>query len=133
MRKSALFGGNVFRSILAYYLEWQLRRELAPLLVENADCEVAVTGRGAPGESAGVSPVAEAKADSKRTPESLPVQSLRTLLKHLGSLTPNQVTLTFEDRSAFSLLAKPTPLRDSAFPRHTIGDHIIVKKRWSAA
>lgn len=56
-----------------------------------------------------------AEADTKRTPEGLPVQSLRTLLDHLGSLTLNPVTLPQDDQHEFQLLAKPTALQAKAF------------------
>lgn len=61
-----------------------------------------------------VSPAAEAKAASKRTPNGLPVQRLATLVAHLASLTLNEVTLPGDDRYPFPLLAEPTPLQKEA-------------------
>ena len=54
---------------------------------------------------------AAAKADTKRTPDGLPVQNLRSLLEHLGALTLNQVTLAQDDQHEFQLLAKPPPCK----------------------
>ena len=107
--------GHVFLCMLAYYVEWHLRRKLAPLLFEDAERDAAATRRDSPVEPARVSRAAEAKADTKRTPDGLPVQSLRTLLEHLGSLTLNQVTLPQDDQHEFQLLARPTPLQAKAF------------------
>ena len=106
--------GHVFLCMLAYYVEWHLRRKLAPLLFEDAEREAAAARRQTPVEPAKVSLAAEAKAASKRTPEGLPVQSLSTLLAHLASLTLNEVTLPGDDRYAFPLLAEPTPLQKEA-------------------
>ena len=106
--------GHVFLCMLAYYVEWHLRRKLAPLLFEDAEREAAAARRQTPVEPAEVSLAAEAKAASKRTPNGLPVQSLSTLLAHLASLTLNEVTLPGDDRYAFPLLAQPTPLQKEA-------------------
>ena len=107
--------GHVFLCMLAYYVEWHLRRKLAPLLFEDAEREAAAARRQSPVEPATVSRAAEAKADTKRTPDGLPVQSLQTLLDHLGSLTLNQVTLPQDDQHQFQLLSRPTPLQAKAF------------------
>ena len=121
--------GHVFLCMLAYYVEWHLRRKLAPLLFEDADRAAAAAQRESPVEPARVSPAAEAKADTKRTPEGLPVQSLRTLLKHLESLTLNQVTLPGDDRNAFPLLAKPTPLQAKAFALLDVDPEQVVSSK----
>ena len=81
--------GYVFPRVLAQYVEWDLRRKLPPLLFEDAEREAAEARRDSPVEPAQVSLAAEARADTKRTPEGLPVQSLRTFLDHLGRLTLN--------------------------------------------
>ena len=107
--------GHVFLCMLAYYVEWHLRRKLAPLLFEDSERGAAAAQRASPVAPAEVSEAAAAKAASKRTPEGLPVQSLRTLLEHLGTLTLNRVTLTPEDPHEFDLLARKTPLQAKAF------------------
>ena len=87
--------------MLAYYVGWHLRRKLAPLLFEDSEREAAAAQRASP-----VAPaeVAASKVTSKRTPEGLPVQSLRTRLEHLGTLTLNRVILTPDDPQEFELL-----------------------------
>ena len=101
--------------MLAYYVEWHLPRTLGPLLFEDSEWEAAAARRHSPVKPAEVSGAAAAKAASKRTPEGLPVQSLRTLLEHLGTLTLNRVTLTRDDPHEFELLARKTPLQAKAF------------------
>ena len=107
--------GHVFLCMLAYYLEWHLRRKLAPLLFEDSEREAARAQRDSPVEPAQVSPAAKAKAASKRTPDGLPVQSLQSLLAHLGALTLNHVTLAQDDQHEFPLVAQPTALQAKAF------------------
>ncbi len=107
--------GHVFLCMLAYYLEWHLRRKLAPLLLEDSEREAARAQRDSPVEAAQVSPAARAKAASKRTPEGLPVQSLPSLLAHLGTLTLNHVTLGKDEQHEFPLLSQPTALQAKAF------------------
>ena len=43
------------------------------------------------------------------------MQSLRTLLEHLGTRTPNRVTLTQYDPHEFELLARMTSLQAAVF------------------
>ena len=121
--------GHVFLCMLAYYLEWHLRRRLAPLLFEDSERAAALAQRGSPVEPAQVSPAAEAKAASKRTAEGLPVQSLRTLLQHLGTLTLNDVTLAQDDQHEFPLVARPTALQAKAFALLDVDPEKIVSSK----
>ena len=107
--------GHVFLRMLAYYVEWHLRRRLAPPLSEDGEREQAELQRKSPVEQAEVSPAAKAEADSKRTAEGLPAQSLSMLLRHLSALTLNEVTLPGDGQHAFELLARPTPLQRKTF------------------
>ncbi len=91
-----------------------LRRKLAALLCEDADREAARQRRKSPVEPARVSVFAEAKADSQRTPDGLPVQSLATLLEHLKTLTLNFVTLPADESAEFPLVASASPLQAKA-------------------
>ena len=121
--------GHVFLCMLAYYLEWHLRRRLAPLLFEDSERAAALAQRDSPVEPAQVSPAAEAKAASKRTAEGLPVQSLRTLLQHLGTLTLNYVTLAQDDQHEFPLVARPTALQAKAFALLDVDPEKIVSSK----
>ncbi|MDE0104176.1 MAG: IS1634 family transposase [Bryobacterales bacterium] len=106
--------GHVFVCMLAYYVEWHLRRKLAPLLFEDADREAGEARRKTPVEPAKSSLDAQAKAAGKQTPEGLPVQSLETLLEHLKALTLNEVTLPGGEGSAFLLVSQASPLQAKA-------------------
>ena len=102
--------GHVFLCLLAWYLEWHLRRRLAPLLFED---------EAPPVQKAEPSQPAKAKAATKRTPDGDPVlphqHSVTTLLNDLATVTLNEVTLPGHPDSAFPLVTKSTPLQAKVF------------------
>ena len=106
---------HVFLCMLAYYVEWHLRQRLAPLLFEDDHRQQARAKRTSPVQPAQVSDCAKAKADTKTTPDGLPVHSLKTLLADLATLTLNQVALPTQPEQPFSLIAQPTLLQRKAF------------------
>ncbi len=106
---------HVFLCMLAYHVEWHMRRRLAPILFEDDDCEAARARRSSPVEPAKVSDSAKAKADTRRTPDGLPVHSFTTLLSDLGTLTLNHASLPGRSDSRFLLASEPTELQAKAF------------------
>ena len=106
---------HVFLCMLAYYLQWHLRRRLAPLLFEDDDRPAARAMRQSPVEKAAVSSSAKAKSSTRKTPEGLPVHSFQTLLDDLATLTLNEVTLPGNPDDAFPMVSQPTPLQAKAF------------------
>jgi len=107
---------HVFLCMLAYYVEWHMRKALAPLLFDD---EKVVTQD--PGETSSVvapskrSKKARTKAATKKTPEKLPVHSFRTLMADLATIVKNkfqsnglETTLTFEK------ITQPTILQQKA-------------------
>ena len=115
---------HVFLCMLAYYVQWHMRRRLAPLLFEDDDRPAARAARNSPVEPARISQ--RAKADTRRTPDGFPVHSFRTLLDHLATLTLNEVTLPACPDAAFPMLARPTPLQQKAFNLLDIDPHKFV-------
>ena len=110
---------HVFLCMLAWYLEWHMRRRLAPLLFEDHDREAARTRRDSPVDRAEVSDSAQRKAARKRTPDGLPVHSMDTLMADLATLTLNRVTLPGQPDSCLMLTAQPTAVQAEAF--HLLG------------
>ena len=106
---------HVFLCMLAYHVEWHMRRDLAPILFEDDDREGARAQRSSPVEPARVSESARAKAADKRTPDGLPVHSLTTLLADLATLTLNHASLPGRPDSRFLLASEPTELQKRAF------------------
>jgi transposase len=103
---------HVFLCMLAYYLEWHLRQALAPLLFQDEDPAAGAARRSSAVQPARRSEGADRKARRQRTADGAPVQSFRSLLRNLATLTKNQVRLAgirFQQRAA------PTPLQQRAF------------------
>jgi len=103
---------HVFLCMLAYYVEWHMRRALAPLLFDEEDHEAAETQRSSIVAPAQRSPSAQQKALSKQTVDGFPVHSFRTLLADLATLTRNRVRM---GEQLFDMLATPTTLQERAF------------------
>ena len=106
---------HVFLCMLAYYVEWHMRRALAPLLFDDDDPAAAQAARPSPVAPARRSKAARAKAGGKRTPDGLPVHSFRTLLADLATLTRNRVRPAIPGAMTADVLARPTPLQAKAF------------------
>jgi hypothetical protein len=107
---------HVLLCMLAYYLEWHMRRTLAPVLFDDEDKATAEARRTSPVAKARVSEAARKKAGARLTDpmhgEAVPVHSFRTLLADLGTLTRN--TICFGGKSLVTVLAKPTAVQSRA-------------------
>jgi len=101
---------HVLLCMLAYYLQWHMRRSLAPMLFDEPDPAAREAQRTSPVAKAKPSPAAQRKVARKRTDpaegEPLPVHSFHTLLGDLATLTRNVVRLG-RDRLT-TILATPT-------------------------
>jgi transposase len=106
---------HVFLCMLAYYVEWHMRRKLAPLLFEDHDKEAAQLRRTSVGKPAQRSETAEHKAGTKHNDDALPVHSFRSLLSALATLTINQIQTGNASLRTFRKLTPPTPLQKKAF------------------
>ena len=103
---------HVFLCMLAYHLEWHMRRALAPLLFDDHQRDAAEAERLSPVAKAKVSPAARRKAAAKKTDDGLPVHSFRSLLADLATLTRN--TVGYGKKQGMTILAKPTPTQKRA-------------------
>ena len=107
--------GHVLLCMLAYYLEWHLRRALAPLLFEDDDREGAARKRKSPVGKAVVSDSAKAKSGTKKTREGFCVHSFGTLMEDLATVSLNEVTLPGQPDHRFPVITEATPLQAEAF------------------
>lgn len=103
---------HVFLCMLAYYVEWHMRRDLAPILFDDDDPQAAQAQRRSIVAPAERSDSAKRKDLSKHTAEGLPVHSFQTLLDDLATLTKNRTRI---GKTVVDLLAQPTPLQTKAF------------------
>src|SRR6266513_2227080 len=102
---------HVFVCMLAYYLEWQMRQRLAPMLYDDTEKQAAEAQRSSVVAKAERSPAAVTKQTTGRTDDGLPVHSFRTLLDHLAPLTPNTLVTALAPEHPFTPPARPTPVQ----------------------
>lgn len=110
---------HIFLCVLAYYVEWHLRRAWAPLLFEDEE-RVEQRKQRDPVLPAQPSSSVQRKKLSHQTADGLPVHSFDTLLKDLASrarityaLKSNQTKDT--DKTTFQQLTHPTPVQARAY------------------
>ena len=108
---------HVLLCMLAYYLQWHMRKPLAPMLFDDHDRAAAEAERVSPVAKAKVSKAAYRKASTQRVEvgdgQVQPVHSFRTLLDDLATLTRN--TVCFAGQSTLTAHATPTPVQRRAF------------------
>jgi transposase len=106
---------HIFLCLLAYYVEWHLRRAWAPLLFEDEE-RAEERKRRDPILPAKPSASAQAKKTSRQTAEGLPVHSFQTLLAELASRA--RVTYALKSGGSeltFKQVPEPTPLQARAY------------------
>jgi hypothetical protein len=101
---------HVFLCLLAYYVAFELKERLVPLLFAD-DTPLAACDPVTPAER---SPGARAKAGSKETAEGFAVHSFPDLIAELGTLCRNEVRI-YPGGHSFRQLTKPTALQARAF------------------
>jgi transposase len=90
---------HVFLCMLAYYVEWQLRRAWAPLLFADEELDDD-RGRRDPVKPAQGSESVQAKKKARRNADGVEVHSFRTLLAELGTRCRNTCVVTAEGSEA---------------------------------
>ena len=108
-RKADRVRAHVLICMLAYYVEWHMRRALAPLLFDDHDQSAGQALRSSVVAPAHRSPAAERKARRKRTDEGEPVHSFQTLLCDLATIVKNQVRSKTVPAATFDMTTTPTP------------------------
>lgn len=103
---------HVFLCMLAYYVEWHMRQDLAPILFDDDDKAGGEVMRESVVAPAKRSTKAQKKASAKRTQDGFPVHSFQSLLKDLGTITRNQVMVADE---TFHEVTVATPVQRRAF------------------
>jgi hypothetical protein len=108
---------HVFLCLLAYYVEWHMRRALAPMLFDDDDPAAGEAARRSVVAPAQRSPRAQAKALTKRTEEGEPVHSFPSLLRHLRTIVKDRMRLKSDAAIEFDKITTPTPLQQRALDR----------------
>jgi len=105
---------HIFLCMLAYYVEWHMRQDLAPLLFDDDDQATAAQLRTSVVAPAQRSTSAQHKAHSRRTEDDLPVHSFQTLLSDLATIVTNRVQPKDATIPAFDIITTPTGLQQRA-------------------
>jgi hypothetical protein len=101
--------------MLAYYVEWQMRTALKPVLHDDEELQAQRQSRTNPVAPTPRSERAKAKAQHHRTEDALPVHSLRTLLLDLATVTLNVTSTPINPQAKINVTTRPTPLQAKAF------------------
>ena len=106
---------HIFLCMLSYYVEWHMRKALAPLLFDDEQLDTDRTHRD-PIKPAAPSPAAKTKKTARITAGGLPIHSFDTLMAELGTLCRNRCRVKYlPDSPAFIQDTEPTPLQAHAF------------------
>ena len=105
---------HVFLCMLAYYVEWQMKQKLAPLLFAEEDREGADKNRKGIVSPAVSSDATQKKARTHRTSDDLPVQTFGGLLGDLGTLVKNMMQVGKDEGAGFTMLTRSTPFQQRA-------------------
>ena len=110
---------HIFLCVLAYYVEWHLRRAWAPLLFEEEERSEERKRRD-PIRTAQPSASVQRKKSSHQTPDDLPVHSFESLLKELASRARVTYALKSENPEektdlTFRQVPEPTLLQARAY------------------
>jgi hypothetical protein len=100
--------------MLAYHVEWHLRRALAPLLFHDAGIAPARAERPSP--VAKTEPLASRQGLEGRpfAPAGQPIMDFADLLAHLDTLVRNTVTTGLQTGHGFTLHTRPTTIQETA-------------------
>ena len=105
---------HVLLCMLSYYVEWHMRRALAPILFDDHDVPSAQASRSSAVAPAQRSQSALDKAATKRTDDGGPVHSFTTLLQDLATIAKNRVQPLADPNATFDIVTRPTPNQQRA-------------------
>ncbi len=105
---------HLFLCLLAYYVQWHLRRALAPLLFDDEDLEAHRAQRD-PVLKAEPSASAKRKKTKRKTEDGLPLHSFKTLMAEMATRARHQCrTASDPDGPTLQRLTEPTTLQRRA-------------------
>lgn len=104
---------HVFLCMIAYHVEFQMRRALAPMMFSDDAPET--RERGCPVAPVEPSAAAIEKRTKRRSTDGNAIMAWPDLITHLGTLTLNEVAVPLQGSATFTLLARPTALQEKAF------------------
>jgi transposase len=113
-RDSDRVRAHIFLCMLAYYVQWHMRKALAPLLFIDEELEDNRAKRD-PVAPAKPSKSAKEKKAVRFTTDGLPIHSFDTLLEELGTRCRNECQFKIDSSApTFYKLTQPNPLQERA-------------------
>lgn len=106
-RRADRVRAHVLLCMLAYHVEWHMRRLLAPILFDDHDKQEAERQRRSIVAPAQRSRSAQSKASSKRTEEAEPVESFQSLLGTLATIVKNTNRPNGSEAPQFEVITTP--------------------------
>lgn len=107
--------GHILVCMLAFYVEWHMRRNLAPLLFDDEQLSEDRLRRD-PVAPAEISASAQAKKSDRTTADGFPVHNFDTLLQELSTRCRNTCRMAADlNAPAFHQLTEPTTFQRRAF------------------
>jgi transposase len=100
---------HIFLCMLAYYVEWHMRKALAPVLFDDDDSEGDGTGRSSVVQPAKRSRKALKKAALKVNEHGTTVMSFRSLLNNLSSIVKSTIRPMLDGAPTFTKTTIPSP------------------------
>jgi transposase len=105
---------HIFLCLLAYYVEWHMRKALAPLLFDDEELEENRAKRD-PVARATASVSARKKKVTRLTDDGLPIHSFDSLLAELGTRCRNHCRVRSDSGGpSFEQLTEPNPVQERA-------------------
>jgi transposase len=106
---------HIFLCVLAYYVQWHMRKDLAPLLFNDEELDDNRKTRD-PVLPAKPSESAKSKKRQRVTADGFEVHSFETLMENLGTRCRNTCRLKTDSAGpTFDKYTEPTPLQQRAF------------------
>lgn len=106
---------HVLLCMLAYHVEWHMRRALAPMLYEDEEKETLLAMRSSPVTKAPRSDSARTKDANHRTSDGLAVHSFQSLVADLGTLCLNTLVTALNPNYGITVATRPTSNQAKAF------------------
>ena len=106
---------HVLLCMLSYYIEWHMRRALAPMLFDDDDKSSGEALRSSVVAPARRSPRAQLKAVTKQTSDGTPIHSFTSLLRDLATVVKNRVQPKADAAASFDVVTRLTPSQTRAF------------------
>jgi transposase len=105
---------HILLCVLAYYVEWNMRQLLAPMLFDDDDKPQARAARTSVVAPAQRSVTARLKALTKQTADGMKVHSFQTLIGDLATIVKNRIQPTDKHIAVFDMLTQATMIQQRA-------------------